>query len=82
MVTYYVVVGFQLGKGGILIAEQPRQIHGSEAQCIGTARRMAETRAGVVAFSRKGSPTTGDWEDAVVLFQSGIVPEEMFAMAG
>jgi hypothetical protein len=80
MVTYFVVVGFQLGKGGVLVADQPRQVM-SEAQCLGTARRLAEGRAGVIAFSRKGSPATGDWDDAVVLFQSGVVPEEAFAMA-
>lgn len=82
MVTYFVVLGFQLGKGGVLVADEPREIHGGEARCISAAKRLAESRAGVIAFSRTGDPKLGDWEDAVVLFQTGVVPEDAFAMAG
>jgi hypothetical protein len=38
------------------------------------ARRMAETAAGAVAFSRTGDPATGEFEDAVVIRTFGIVP--------
>lgn len=82
MVTYFVVLGFQMGKGGVLVADEPKEIHGGEGRCLSAARRLAESRAGVVAFSRTGDPKLGDWEDAVVLFQAGVVPEEAFAMAG
>lgn len=82
MVTYFVVLGFQLGKGGVLVADEPREIHGGKDRCVSAARRLAEARAGVIAFSRTGDPKLGDWGDAEVLFQSGVVPEEAFAMAG
>lgn len=78
MVTYFVVIGFQLGKGGVLAADEPKEIHGGQERCISAARRIAEGRAGVVAFSRTGDPAMGDWEDAVILFQSGVVPEDLF----
>lgn len=82
MVTYFVVLGFQAGKGGVLVADEPREIHGGSEQCVSAAKRLAQGRAGVVAFSRTGDPKLGDWEDAVVLWQAGVVPEEAFAMAG
>lgn len=82
VVTYFVVIGFQTGKGGVLVADEPREIHGGPDRCVMTAMRLAESRTGVVAFSRTGDPKLGDWEDAVVLFRSGVVPDEVFAMAG
>lgn len=82
MVTYFVVLGFQLGKGGIIVADEPREIHGGKERCVSAARRLFENRAGVIAFSRTGDPKLGDWEDAVILFQAGVVPEEVMAMAG
>jgi hypothetical protein len=82
VVTYFVVLGFQMGKGGVLIADEPKEIHGGEARCIAAARRLAESRAGVVAFSRTGDPKMGDWDDAVVLFQAGVFPEDMLEMVG
>ena len=82
MVTYFVVLGFQLGRNGALIADEPKEIHGGEARCVAAAKRLSENRVGVIAFSRLGDPQLGDWEDAVILWQAGIVPEEAFAMAG
>lgn len=82
MVTYFVVLGFQLGKNGILVADEPKEIHGGEGRCLAAARRLSETRSGVIAFSRTGDPQLGDWGDAVILWQAGIVPEDVFAMAG
>lgn len=82
MVTYFVVLGFEVGKNGVLIADEPKEIHGGAARCVAAAKRMAEGKAGVIAFSRSGDPNLGDWEDAEVLWQSGLVPEEAFAMAG
>lgn len=81
MVTYFVVLGFQLGRNGVLIADEPKEVHNGEARCVATAKRLAESRAGVIAFSRTGDPKLGDWEDAVILFQAGVVPEEAMAMA-
>lgn len=80
MVTYFVVLGFQQGKKGLLIPDDPREIHGGKERCISAARRLAESRAGVIAFSRSGDPNLGDWSDAEVLYQDGLVPEDVFSM--
>lgn len=82
MVTYFVVLGFQMGKGGVLIADDPREVHGGHERCVAAARRLAENRAGVIAFSRTGDPNMGDWDDAVILWRTGVVPEDALAMAG
>jgi hypothetical protein len=82
MVTYFVVIGFQMGKSGVLIADEPREIHGSQERCVAAGKRLAESRVGVIAFSRTGDPKLGDWDDAVILWRTGVVPEEMLAMAG
>lgn len=81
MVTYFVVLRFQLGKNGVLIADEPKEAQ-SKDQCLAVARRSSEGSAGVIAFSRTGDPSVGDWEDAVVLWRHGIVPEEVFEMVG
>lgn len=81
MVTYHVVLSFAEGKNGVLIADPPREVHGGAERCIATARRLAESRAGVIAFARTGDPQLGDWDDAVVLWQSGLVPEDAMAAA-
>ena len=78
MVTYFVVMGFQLGKGGVLVADQPQEIHGGESRCVSAAKRLSSERAGVIAFARSGDPQMGDWQDAVILWQSGVVPEDLF----
>lgn len=81
VVTYFVVLGFKLGKGGLFIADEPKEIHGGEEQCRSAARRIKAERDGVVAFSRSGNPATGDWDDAVVIWQDGVVPDDVLAMA-
>jgi hypothetical protein len=78
MVTYFVVMGFQLGKGGVLVADQPQEVHGGKDRCMSTAKRLAQNRAGVIAFSRTGDPSMGDWDDAVILWQTGVVPDDLF----
>jgi hypothetical protein len=40
------------------------------------AMSRQETNAGAVAFSRRGDPNLGDFEDAVVLKTYGEVPDE------
>lgn len=73
MLTYYVVQSFQRTRKGILVSNPA-----VEARDAGHALRMAErlscTSAGVVAFSRTGDPSTGEYEDAVVLSRYGSVP--------
>lgn len=81
MVTYFVVLSFQQSKRGALIADEPKEIHGGRERCIAAAKRLKQSRAGVVAFSRTGDPSLGDWEDAVLLWQDGIVPDDVLAVA-
>jgi hypothetical protein len=75
-VTYYVAQPFEITKGGHLVAGQPQQVQSATA-----AIRRAESLAGkggAIAFSRTGDPSSGDFEDAVVLKQFGQVPDELF----
>lgn len=76
MKTYFVVQAFVVGRKGALIADMPREAR-DEAQAIRLAERLASNRAGVIAFSRTGDPTTGDYDDAVVLARHGRVPAEL-----
>lgn len=72
--TYYVAQGFELTKGGNLVAGTSQQ-----AQSASAAIRRAEGMAGkggAIAFSRTGDPATGDFEDAVILRKFGEVPED------
>jgi len=77
MVTYYVVQAFKEGKNQMLVADDPLEAR-SERHALSMADRLAGLRAGVIAFSRSGDPTTGDYEDAVILAQIGRIPEELF----
>lgn len=81
MVTYYVVQTFRRGKRGALIAEQPRQAR-DQAHCEHLAERLSKSAHAVVAFSRRGDPSSGDWEDALILAQYGPLPDELMEMAG
>ena len=58
---------------GELIAgeAQERQTAGA---ALREARRMTLTAPGVVAFSRTGDPSIGEFEDAVVIERFGEVP--------
>lgn len=76
MITYYVVQSFQASKRGALVADQPVMVK-TEAEAAAKARRLSEVRAGVVAFSRTGDATTGEYEDAVVIASYGRMPIEM-----
>jgi len=75
-VTYFVVQPFEQDKRGGLIAKQPQQVQ-TQSMAISRAKRLAE-KGGAVAFSRTGDLSTGDFDDAVVLGQFGLVPEELF----
>lgn len=74
-VTYYVVQGFETGKGGALKHLPPQQCQSAHA-----ALRRAESlskKGGAIAFSRTGDPSCGDFEDAVVLGRFGLTPAEL-----
>ena len=80
-VTYFVAMPFDWNEEGDLVVgeAQDRQSAGAAESA---ARRMAETAAGAVAFSRTGDPATGEFEDAVVLRQFGEVPSLDALMGG
>ncbi|MGA8610131.1 MAG: hypothetical protein WB760_00150 [Xanthobacteraceae bacterium] len=50
----------------------------SEADAIRRAQAMSrdEANAGAVAFSRRGDPNLGEFEDAVILKSFGQVPDD------
>lgn len=82
MLTYFVVQSFERGKKGGLVADQPVEAQGLE-QAKRMAARLAQVKAGVVAFSRTGDPTTGDYGEAVVVAAYGNFSEgEQTLLAG
>ena len=76
MVTYYVAMGFERDESGELVALDPVESQTPNA-AIARAKLLAETKVGAVAFSRTGDPNLGEFEDAVVLFSAGDVPDEI-----
>ena len=75
MQTFFVVQPFQETSRGALVA-----LPAISAKDIDHALRLVSYQkrlaAGVIAFSRRGDPETGDYEDAVVLSRWGRVPED------
>jgi hypothetical protein len=71
-VTYYVVVLFDRDESGDLTAGEA-----NEAPSASAAERQAGSlalqHADAVAFSRSGDPSTGEFQDAVILAQFGEV---------
>jgi hypothetical protein len=65
-VTYYVALPFSLTEDGELIAGQAKECQSSNS-AVREARRLAETSAGAVAFSRTGDPSSGDFQDGIVI---------------
>jgi hypothetical protein len=71
-VTYFVVITFDRKDDGDLAAGEAKEAASARAAERG-ARELALGHAGAVAFSRTGDPTTGEFEDAVILAQFGDV---------
>ncbi|TCR70487.1 hypothetical protein [Bosea sp. BK604] len=80
--TYFVVQAFREVKGakGKITADDPIPAQ-DEAHAKRLFERYLPIRAGVVAFRRTGDPTTGDWEDAVIIHRHGRLPAEVDNMA-
>ena len=70
MLTYFVVQSFQRTKRGILVAEPAIEARDRD-HALRMAGRLVQIRAGVVAFSRSGDMSTGEYEDAVILYRAG-----------
>jgi hypothetical protein len=71
-VTYYVVVYFDRDSDCALRPGEPREATHAWA-ADRAASFLAREHAGAVAFSRTGDPTTGEFQDAIVLAQYGDV---------
>jgi len=74
-ITYYVALGFRRDEEGELIALEPVEAPTSSA-AVSRARSLASKEAGAIAFSRTGDPDVGEFQDAVVLWQDGEVPDD------
>ena len=75
-VTYYVAMAFEKTEEGDLVALDPVESQ-SSTQAISRARSLGAAKAGAVAFSRTGDPDIGEFADAVLLFKTGEVPDEL-----
>ena len=70
--TYHVVVAFDRDAEGDLKPGEAREVL-SPIVAERRARALALEHAGALAFSRTGDPTTGEFQDAVILAQFGEV---------
>jgi hypothetical protein len=77
MMIYYVAMPFTPADGGGLAPGQAVECP-SEGAAIRRAEVLSrhEGHAGAIAFSRRGDPSLGEFEDAVVLKAFGEVPDE------
>jgi hypothetical protein len=75
-ITYFVALPFDRNEEGELVAGEAR-----EAQSDMAARRIASAlaggKAGAVAFSRTGDPSTGEFDYAVILARYGETPDDV-----
>jgi hypothetical protein len=78
--VYYVASPFVRVEGGLALGEAVKCPY--EAAAIRRAQAMAgsELIAGAVAFSRRGDPDVGEFEDAVILKAFGEVPDDLLGV--
>lgn len=77
MVVYYVALPFvRTENGGLAPGQAVECPHQGAAIRRADAMSRNEANAGAVAFSRRGSPDLGEFEEAVVLRAFGDVPED------
>ena len=70
--TYHVVIAFDRNAEGNLKPGEAREFL-SPTIAERRARTLALEHAGALAFSRTGDPTTGEFQEAVILAQFGEV---------
>lgn len=80
MQTYFVVQPYQETNRGALVA-LPAIAAKDADQALRLLAQQKRVTAGVIAFSRRGDPEAGDYEDAVVLSRWGRVPDDDTAEA-
>jgi hypothetical protein len=80
--TYFVVQAFKPVKGahGKISADDPIEARDQD-HAMALVARYKPIRAGVIAFRRTGDPTTGEWEDAVIIARHGLVGPEVDGLA-
>jgi hypothetical protein len=71
-VTYHVVIAFDRDAEGNLKPSEAREVM-SPIVAERRAHALAREHAGALAFSRTGDPTTGEFQDAVILARFGEV---------
>jgi len=71
-ITYHVLQTFSWYDGEI-IADEPREMPSAAAAKL-AIERLPDSKVGGLAFSRTGNPTTGEFEDAVIIAQKGTIP--------
>jgi len=75
MQTYFVVQPYQETSRGALVA-LPAIAAKDADQAQRLVAQQKRVAVGVIAFSRRGDPEAGDYEDAVVLSRWGRVPDD------
>ena len=80
-VTYYVALPFVRNDEGELVPGEAQDRQSASA-AESLARKMADTSAGAVAFSRSSEPASGEFEDAVVIRSFGEVPSMEELLSG
>jgi len=71
----FIIQSFYL-QGKKLVADQARKVGTAEAAVDG-ARRLAERKAGVVAYSVVYEPESDVTDDPKILFKTGRLPQEL-----
>ena len=74
--TYHVVLPFARADNGDLVPEEAVQAPSAQA-ARSRAIALSYRKAGVDAFSRSGDPQLGEFEDAVVLYKHGELPDDL-----
>ena len=75
MQTYFFVQPYQETNRGALVA-LPAIATKDADQALRLLAQQKRVAAGGIAFSRRGDPEAGDYEDAVVLSRWGRVPDD------
>lgn len=70
----FITIGF-VKRGRALQAEQPKISKTADA-AIALAQRMADSKAGAVAFEQSHDAETDSYDEPVVLFKTGELPPD------
>ncbi|BBF93350.1 hypothetical protein [Blastochloris tepida] len=79
-VTHFTVLSFNVGRKGRLF-EESRRLASERAQAERLARRLSESRKGVVLLSLTGDPDLNDWDEPQIIATFGCVPEDFLQMS-